>query len=109
MATAKTGGQAQTPYVYDAADYLNRHLTITINFDNATRALTSGVVHRDPDCMYTKILIGIGADGRPDSSTHKFDVGKLEGDRTFTGNQMSVVGLNTIEDVFALGQIAAAP
>jgi hypothetical protein len=109
MAARKVGGPAQTPYVYDAADYMDRHLTITINFNNATRALTSGTVHRDPDCMYTKILIGVGGDGRPDSSPHKIDVGKLEGDRTFTANQMSAVGLDTIEDVFALGQIAAAP
>lgn len=103
------GGPIQTPFVYDAADYLDRHLTITINFDNATRALQNAVIHRDADCMYIHIYVGVGADGKPDSSTHSFAVPNLEGDRNIGQAGLNGAGLTTIEDVIALGQIAAGP
>lgn len=109
MVASKNGGVAQSPWQYEASDYLGRRLSITITFNNATRLITGATVHRDPDCMYTRILVGVGVDGGPDSSTHVFGVPNLEGDRNFGVGAINSVGLSVIEDVFALGQIAAAP
>ena len=104
------GGPIQTPYVYDSGgDFAGLHITITINFNNATRALTGAVIHRDPGCQYTKIYVGLGPDGTPDSGTHTFNVGQLNGDRSFSAAQLLAVGFSTIEDVLALGQITAGP
>lgn len=103
------GGPVQSPYVaLDAPDNLGRHLTITFVFDNVTRALATGTVHRDANCRWHKIVIGIGADGDPGSSTHTFNVGNLVGDQSFNATQMAAVGFSTIEDVLAL-QITAVP
>lgn len=102
-------GPPPSPFVYDTADYLDRHLTITINYDNSTRALINATVHRDAGCMYKKIYVGLGADGTPDSTTHVFSVPNLEGDRNITAAGLTAAGLNVIEDVYALGQIAAGP
>jgi hypothetical protein len=109
MVAGKSGGVAQSPWRYEAADYLDRKLSITVTFDNATRAITGATLHRDADCMYTRIFIGVGVDGTPNSSTHVFNVPNLEGDRNFGVGAINSVGLTVIEDVFALGQIAAAP
>lgn len=110
MAAGKVGGVPVSPFVYDSgADANDKHVTITINYDNATRALLSGTLHRDAGCLYTKIYIGLGADGTPDSTTHVFGIGNLNGDRSVAAAGFAAVGLNTIEDVFALGQITAGP
>lgn len=104
------GDPVTSPYVYDSGgDYLGRHITITFVFDNVTRALTSGTVFRDAGCVYTKIYVGLGSDGTPDSTTHIFNVGALAGDRSFAASQMAAAGLTTIESVLALGQITAGP
>lgn len=99
-------GDIPNPYVYDSgADSADRHITITVSWNTANRALTGAVVHRDTGCAYTKILVGVGADGTPNSSTRSFTV--PAGDTSFTKNQMGSVGLNTIDDFLAL-QITAA-
>lgn len=103
-------GTPLSPYVYDSGEDANgKHVTIRINYDNSTRALLGAVLHRDADCLYKRIFIGLGGDGRPDSTTHVFGIGNLEGDRSVTAGGLSAVGLDTIEDVFALGQITAGP
>jgi hypothetical protein len=102
------GDPISSPYVYDSgSDYQGKHVSITITFDNATRALLAGTLHRDAGCRYTKILIGLGPDGTPDTTTHVFNIGGLTGDLGVTAAQMTAVGLSTIEDVLALGQITA--
>lgn len=104
----KTGGVPVSPWRYDSgADYQGNHVSITINYDNTTRALINATLHRDAGCMYKRILIGVGADGSPEGSTHTFGIGNLEGDRNITQAGLAAVGLNTIEDVTALGQITA--
>jgi hypothetical protein len=101
------GGPVTSPYVYDSGgDFQGNHITITVTFDDATRALIGAVVHRDAGCVYTKILIGLGGDGTPNTTTRVINVGNLVGDRSFTPTQMAAVGLNTIDDILAL-QITA--
>lgn len=103
----KPGGPVSSPYVNDSGiDANGRHITVTWAFNNATRNLQSCTVHRDAGCLYTKILVGIGADGTPDSTTHSFNVGNVNNppdpDKVFNAAQMSAVGLDTIEDVLGL-------
>lgn len=103
------GGSVTSPYIaLDAPDSLGRKITITFAFDDVTRLLATGTVHRDANCRWHKIVVGIGVDGQPDSSTHTFNVGNLVGDQVFTAVQMAAVGFSTIEDVLAL-QITAIP
>jgi hypothetical protein len=64
--------------------------------------------HRGPRrCLYTKILIGLGGDGTPDSTTRKITV--PDGTTVLTPQQLAALaaqGLSTIEDILAL-QITA--
>jgi hypothetical protein len=99
-------GVQQTPWVWTAADAANNVIRITVTFNNATRALTGATVFRDAACVYTKIYIGVGSDGSPNSSPRVFTV--PAGTTTFTAAQMSSVGLNTIENILA-HQITAGP
>lgn len=95
MATAQRGDVQPSPYVVRFPDYLQRAITITVNFDNATRSIINAVVVRDTGCLWTKILIGLGTDGTPDSSTRKVTVpvGTTNvGKAVFTG-----FGVDTIE------------
>jgi hypothetical protein len=104
------GDPPSSPWTYDSGgDFQDRHVSISIVFNNATRVLQSATLHRDAGCVYTKIYIGLGVDGKPDSTTHVFNIGNLTGDRSVNSTQLAAVGLNTIEDVTALGQITAGP
>jgi hypothetical protein len=103
---AETGGPAQSPWVYQAPDYRGNLIRITITFNNATRAITSATVFRDAACVYTKIYIGLGADGTPNSTNKVFSI--PPGTTSVPLSQLSNNGLNTIEDVLAL-QVTAGP
>jgi hypothetical protein len=96
----------QSPYVWESPDYQGNRIRITVTFDNATRALTGGSVFRDAACVYRKIYIGVGVDGSPDSTTHKFTV--PAGTTAVSAAQMAAVGFTTIEQFLAL-QITAGP
>jgi hypothetical protein len=98
------GGQAHPPYIWEAADYLNRVIRITVNFDDGTRLLSGATVFRDAGCVYTKILVGKGVDGSPDSTTKSFTV--PAGTTPISQAQMNSRGFDTIEDFLAL-QITA--
>jgi hypothetical protein len=102
------GDPLLTPYVYDSGEDANgKHVSITINFDNVTRAISGGVLHRDSGCLYKHILIGLGSDGLPDSTTHTFNITSVNGDLAIGAAAFAAVGLTTIESVLALGQITA--
>jgi hypothetical protein len=110
MSASKVGGPLQSPWVYDSgSDSNGNRVTLTINFNTTTHALANAVLHRDAGCMYKKIYIGLGPDGTADSTTHVFGIGNLEGDRNITAAGLQAVGLTTIDDVIALGQITAGP
>lgn len=108
MVASAKGDPVQSPWVYDSGpDYQGNRLTITVSFNNSTRAVTGAVVHRDAGCVYDHIYIGLGPDGRPNSSTRVFAVPNLEGNRNITAAALNANGINVIEDLFLLGQITA--
>jgi hypothetical protein len=103
------GDPLLSPWVWPALDNEGEAIRITVTFDNATRAITGITVFRDPNCAYTKILIGTGADGVPDDTDKIVTV--PSGTTVLTQqqlNQLKNKGLSTIEDILAL-QITAAP
>jgi hypothetical protein len=91
-----------SPYVCEFSDYLQRRLIITLNFSDSTRALLSGSVHRDADCLWTHIVWD-----DPNGVNRKPLPAVPAGDTSFTANQIrSATGFRTIEDVLAV-QITA--
>lgn len=96
-------------YLYDPAANPDAHvIRITVNFDNTTHAIIDASVFRSADCLYTKILLGTGADGTPDSTSRVFNLAGFSGTRTVTGSQMSKppYNISTLED-FQAFQITA--
>jgi hypothetical protein len=96
-----------SPYIWESGDYLSRVIRIVLDYNDQTRAITGATVVRDEGCVYTRIIIGLGPDGTPDSSPKQFDV--PAGSTPVTKQQIStVVGVDTVEQFQAL-QITAAP
>jgi hypothetical protein len=91
-----------SPYVFTVRDYLGRTMSLTVPYDNTTKVINAPVtVHRDAGCTYTKVIIDVGADGTPDTSTKTLNVAGFTGDKTFTVNQVNAIGLVTLADVKA--------
>lgn len=99
-------GIAHPPYIWPAADYLGRAITITVNFDDGTRLLSGASIDRAAGCLYSHLYIGKGVDGSPNSTTKSFTV--PFGTTNVTQAQMNSRGFTTIEDFLAL-QITAGP
>lgn len=99
------GDPLLSPWTWDSgADYLGRHMSITLPFNNTTRAITNGgVIHRDAGCMYTKIVWGV-----PTSPTSIRSASVPNGDTAISAAQVRALGFDTIEQVLAL-QITAEP
>lgn len=98
---------AISPWVQEFGDYQGRAIRITVTFDTGTRAITGISVFRAPGCLFTKILIGVGVDGVPDSTDKAINV--PAGTTVLTAQQLTALsnkGLSTIEDFEAL-QITA--
>lgn len=101
------GDPQLSPWVWTGGDYLDRIIRITVTFDNVTRAITGITVFRDAGCLFTKLLIGLGVDGAPDSTDRLVTV--PAGTTVLSAgqrNQLASRGLNAIEDILAL-QITA--
>ena len=96
-------GTLAPPWVSEFRDYLGRKIIITVNFNNATRALTPAVLHRDSGCLWNTVVFG-----DPSSGVSKRITAPADGaaDRTVTGATLAGLGFNTIEDATAL-QITA--
>lgn len=97
-----------SPYVYESADYIGLRLRIEIEYNNQTRAIQGATVLREQrivegevtdTCVYSRILLGLGPDGTPDSSTQVFEV--PPGTTQVSKQYMASIGLNVIEDVWA--------
>lgn len=86
-----------SPWVWSASDYLGRTITITIPFNNSTRAVQAGTVVRQSGCLWGHILVGVGADGSPDTALKNWAV--PVGTNTITTGQFAANGVNVIEDV----------
>lgn len=96
----------ESPWSYEAKDIFGRTIRITVTFDNDTRELLNAQLFRDVDCLYRRLYIGTGDDGKPDSSARKFIV--QEGTRNLDANQLQAFGLTVIEDILSR-QITAGP
>jgi hypothetical protein len=91
-----------SPYVFVVRDFQGRVISLTVPYDNTTKVINgSCTVHRDAGCMYTKVIIDVGGDGTPDTSTKILNVAGFTGDKTFTVAQVNAIGLNTLADVKA--------
>lgn len=106
MAGQARGDVEPSPWVSRFADYQGNAITITVAFNDVTRSITGGSVTRDPGCLFTKILIGRGADGVPDHTDKVFDLSGFEGTRNFNKAAFTSRGFDTIEQIRAL-QITA--
>lgn len=95
-----------SPWKYETEDIYGRVISITVTFDNDSRELLNAKLFRATDCLYRRIYIGTGDDGKPDSSGRRFIV--QEGTRNLDGNQLKAFGLETIEDILSR-QITAGP
>lgn len=94
------GAPEQTPWIYEAIDFQQARLKFTVNFDNDTRLIEDIEVFRDPDCVYHNIYLGVGEDGRPESTPMRF-VASDEDTTVFLPDVLEPLGLVVIEDVTA--------
>lgn len=103
------GDPIVSPWTYDSGgDSQGRRITISVAYNNTTRLILGADVHRDSGCFYHKILLGLGPDGTPDTSTHQFDLTSVSGDLHVTPAQIiASAGVTTIEDITSLGQVTA--
>jgi hypothetical protein len=103
------GDNPTSPWVFwQANDNSGRLISATVTFSGVwtgTNALTGGSVFRDPQCTYTKVIIGLGPDGTPDTSTRVVNV--PAGTTAVTSGQLGAVGLHTVADVLGAPQITA--
>jgi len=93
------GDPVTSPYLAgDWADYTNvNRITVTVKFDNVTRAITEIDTHRDAACLYTQIAIGVGG-GSPDTSPIRWT--PPVGDHVSTPAELAFLagqGVSTIE------------
>ena len=95
MVERARGDVEPSPYVVRFDDYLHRAIVVTVNFNNATRSIINATVVRDAGCLWTKLLVGVGADNTPDSTTRKVTV--PEGTTNLTKAQFTAFGVDTIE------------
>lgn len=107
MAADLVGGPPKSPWTYESADYQGRAITFTVVFNETTLAITSARIDRDSGCMYTKIFLGTGADGSPNSSTRQFSVGQSTG-HIVTPAELSSAGISTFTDLLQV-QVTASP
>jgi hypothetical protein len=86
-------------------DYQGNGITITVTFNDSTKALTGATIVRDPGCVWQTIFFGVGADGTPNSTTGQF--GPIAaGTTTESAHRLKQGGFNTINDILPL-QITA--
>lgn len=98
------GGWGAPPWTWSGADYAGRTISIEIDFNETTGALTGAVTHRDDGCLFTRLLFGVGQDGSPENAPHQITC--PAGDRNVPAGQLHAVGLDSMSDVLA-GQITA--
>lgn len=100
------GDPLLSPYVWDSgADYLGRHISISVPFDESTRAILDGaVIHRDPGCIYTSVVVGVPTDAGAERTGSVPD-----GDTLVSATQiLAIGGFSTIDQILAL-QMTAEP
>ena len=101
---AAPGGWPAPPYVWSGADYADRIISISIDYNETTGELTGATTNRASGCLFSRILIGVGSDGSPENAPHKIQC--PDGQRNVSKGQLHAVGLDAITDVLN-GQITA--
>lgn len=88
----------RSPWTYEASDVTGRAIRISIPFDEGTRSINGPAsVFRDADCLYTRIYIGFGTDGKVESSTKVFLV--PAGSTSITRQQLAGRGFSSYDDL----------
>lgn len=103
------GDPVTSPYVWEDRDNEGDIIRITVTFNTSTRAITGITVFRDANCAYTRLFIGTGAGGNPNTTDKTVTV--PAGTTVLSGaqlNQLANRGVGTIEEFLGL-QITAAP
>lgn len=95
-----------SPWVWESGDYREKIIRISVGFDPITRLVLSVQVYRDPDCVYGRVYIGLGADGTPNSTINTVPV--PIGNTSIGAAPLRRNGLSTIDDILKL-QITAGP
>lgn len=93
-----------SPYVYEIQDGWGRNFRISIYFEVLlTRLITGMTAYREPSCVYTTWLLGLGPDGTPDTTDKR--IGPLaEGTTLLTGSQLEFLllrGVGTIDQFYS--------
>jgi hypothetical protein len=92
-----------SPQVQEWSDNSGFVIRVSTFFDVTTRAITGITVFRDAACHWTRIVIGLGPDGTPDSTTR--DITVPSGTRVLTATQLNALasrGIATIDDFNSL-------
>ena len=92
------------PWVYEASDYRGKVIRITVDWDQNDGDLITATVFRDPECVYTKIFIGLGDDGEPNKSVDNWVI--PAGTNVVPGSLLKKARLRNINDI-AYSQITA--
>ncbi len=97
-----------SPWIWESPDFANFVIRISFFFDNTTHMLTGITVYRDAQCQFTKVIIGVGPDGTPNTSTTVIDV---PAGQTLIGgvllSLLATLGFGTIDAVLAKQMTAA--
>jgi|SRR6187455_3197259 len=97
MSARGKGELDPSPWYTRFADYRDRGISISFAFDDTTRALMDATVVREDECLFDRILIGVGEDGTPNSTPNVFVCGF--GATVITAFTLAQHSLNTIFDV----------
>ena len=97
MAGEARGDVEPSPWVSRFADYQGNAITLTVNFNDTTRAILNASVQRDEACVFTKILFGVGPDGIPDNTETQFTI--PAGPSSIGRGAFVAFGFDKIEDL----------
>lgn len=97
MVTQERGDIEPSPWVSRFADYQNNAITLTVHFNNNTRAILNANVTRDAPCVYVKILFGVGPGGVPDETPTQFTI--AAGPSSIARPAFLAFGFDKIEDL----------
>lgn len=97
MAGQAHGDRDPSPWTSRFADWQGSAIVLTVNFNETTRAILNAKVERDEACVYTKLLIGVGPNGSPDSTDTQLTI--EAGPSSIGRGQFVEWGFDKIEDL----------
>lgn len=103
------GPVMNSPQVQEWPDNDGLKIRISTFFDVTTRAITGITVFKDVGCHWNRIVIGLGTDGTPDSTTR--DIAVPNGTTVLTSTQLNRLasrGITTIDEYNSLQITATA-